>query len=63
MSPFDKYVKSGDFSLVYSRYKDFTFYKDQINFASNFLFIYRKLGEVRLFKIKRRYKFQECESI
>lgn len=34
MSPYDKYIKSGDYTFVYSRYKDFTFYKDEANFAS-----------------------------
>jgi len=33
MTPYEKYVSGGDFMLVYSRYKDFKFTKDEINFA------------------------------
>ena len=28
MTPYDRYVASGDFTQVYSRYKDFSFVKD-----------------------------------
>lgn len=34
MTPYEKYVSSGDYMFVYSRYKDFKFTKDEINFAS-----------------------------
>lgn len=35
-TPYDKYIKSADYMLVYSRSKDFKFEKDEVNFASNF---------------------------
>lgn len=47
-TPYEKYVASGDYMLVYSRYKDFKFTKDQINFAGIFYVDYSIGNEVRL---------------
>ena len=43
MTPYEKYVASGDYMLVYSRYKDFKFLKDQMNFAGKFVSYFQKM--------------------
>lgn len=43
MTPYDKFMASANFILIYSRYKDFKFSNADPNFAGNLVFNSSKL--------------------